>query len=69
MMQTLIGADQTVLNLAGRLDIHSETTETGAMQTVVAVGAHRIILLGLRVLDVETLSPASRPLVTVERIA
>ncbi len=69
MMQTLIGADHMVLNLAGPLDIHSEATTGGAFQTVILAGAHRIYLNGLRALDVETLSPKPRPLVTVERIA
>jgi len=75
MMQTLIGADQTVLTLSGRIEIGSEESYTG--QTLSVIEAHpgvgvpvqRIVLNGLRILDVETLKPTARPLVTVERLA
>lgn len=78
MMQTLIGADGTVLKLAGRIEISSDVQEihghhfeSTVVQAYPGVGVpvQRISLKGLRILDVETLPQTPRPLVTVERVA
>lgn len=72
MMQTLIGGDGVVMTLSGRIEIGYEGF-TPNIRTVieaypgVGVKTQRIALNGLKILDVETLPPAARPLVTVER--
>lgn len=78
-MQTLIGGDGVVMTLSGRIEIGSDVTTAGSLQvggrvrTVIeanpgiGVKTQRIALNGLKILDVETLAPSPRPLVTVER--
>ncbi len=74
MTQTLIGADGVVITLSGRLEIGWEEFHDNTPLTVieaypgVGVLTQRVVLNGLRVLDVETLPNRPRPVVTVERV-